>query len=196
MDLGALRVTPSSPTEWREWLSDNHETSGGVWLVYWKKGSGKPSLTWSEAVDEALCFGWIDSKITPLDDVSYEQWFTRRKPKSVWSRVNQDKIARLSQAGLLAPAGQAAVDRAKENGSWQALMASFDGTPTPELVVALRAAGPQAEANFADFPVGWKRVLLEKLAMAKQDATKQKRIAEIIDYALRNQRGLNRKPPS
>ncbi len=191
---GAERFTPSGPEEWRSWLEQHHATAPGVWLVYWKKASGKPSLTWSQAVDEALCFGWIDSKVTPIDDVQYEQWFTQRKPKSVWSKINQDKVERLQAEGRIAPAGQAAIDLAKQNGSWKTLEVAFDGTAPPAVLAALDADGPTTRANFDAFPPGWRRILLEQLAMAKQDATKAKRISEIVQYARVNQRGMTRKP--
>jgi uncharacterized protein YdeI (YjbR/CyaY-like superfamily) len=190
----AERVQPSSPDDWRAWLQANHATAAGVWLVYAKKASGKPSLTWSEAVDEAICFGWIDSKVTPIDEFFYEQWFTQRKPKSVWSKVNQDKVERLSAAGRIAPAGQAAIDLAKRNGSWISLEVAFEGVAPPALLEALDADGGDTRANFEAFPPGWRRILMEQLAMAKQDTTKAKRIAEIVGYARANQRGPQRKP--
>jgi uncharacterized protein YdeI (YjbR/CyaY-like superfamily) len=188
----ADRLTPSSSDEWREWLSANHATADGVWLVYWKKATNRPSLTWSEAVDQAICFGWIDSKVTPLNESQYEQWFTRRKPTSVWSKVNQDKVTRLAEAGLLAPAGLAAIDLAKRNGSWSTLEAAFDGVAPPQLLVALDADGPQTRANFESFPPGWRRLLLERIAMAKQDATSVKRVIEIVELARTNTRGPGR----
>jgi uncharacterized protein YdeI (YjbR/CyaY-like superfamily) len=192
--LAADRFVPSSPQDWRSWLEVNHATSEGIWLVYWKKASGKRSLSWSEAVDEAICFGWIDSKVTPIDEFQYEQWFTKRKPKSVWSKVNQDKVERLQQAGKMAPAGHAAIDLAKRNGSWKTLEVAFAGEAPPEVLAALDADGSATRSNFDDFPPGWRRILLEQLAMAKQETTKAKRISEIVQYARSNQRGFVRKP--
>jgi uncharacterized protein YdeI (YjbR/CyaY-like superfamily) len=185
----AERVTPESPDEWRAWLAVNHDSVQSVWLVYWKKASGRPSLTWSEAVDQAICFGWIDSKITPLNEFQYEQWFTRRKPTSVWSKVNQEKVARLEATGLLAPAGVAAIELAKRNGSWSALEAAFDGVAPPDLLAALDADGAQTRANFDSFSSSWRRGLLERIAMAKQEVTKSKRVAEIVELARTNTRG-------
>ncbi len=189
----ADRVVPAGPDDWRAWLETNHATAEGVWLVYWKKASGNRSLSWSEAVDEAICFGWIDSKVTPIDEFQYEQWFTKRKPRSVWSKINQDKVDRLTAAGKMAPAGQAAIDLAKRNGSWKTLEVAFNGDAPPEVLAALDADGATTRANFDSFPPGWRRILLEQLAMAKQDATKAKRISEIVAYARINQRGVTRK---
>jgi uncharacterized protein YdeI (YjbR/CyaY-like superfamily) len=188
------RFVPNGPTQWREWLQANHATSDGVWLVYWKKASGKRSLSWSEAVDEALCFGWIDSKVSPIDEFKYEQWFTTRKARSVWSKVNQDKVEVLRSAKKMTAAGEAAIEIAKQNGSWKTLEVAFDGTAPPEVLAALDADGEATRANFESFPPGWRRILLEQLAMAKQDVTKAKRINEIVACARANQRGPIRKP--
>jgi uncharacterized protein YdeI (YjbR/CyaY-like superfamily) len=106
------RVRPKSRQAWRAWLEKHHATSTGVWLVYAKKHSGLPSLTYSDAVEEALCFGWIDSKINPIDEDFFMQVFTPRKPKSGWSPLNKTRVARLLAAGLMAPAGLAAVKAA------------------------------------------------------------------------------------
>ncbi len=189
----AQRFTPTSTEDWRNWLSAHHETSGGVWLVYWKKQSAKPSLTWSQAVDEALCFGWIDSVVKPIDELQYEQWFTKRAARSVWSKVNQDKVDHLRSIQKMTPAGESVIARAKENGSWKTLTVAFDGVAPPDLLAALDADGLQTRANFEAFPPGWRRIILEKLAMAKRLETTEKRIMEIVEYARLNQRGPVRK---
>src|SRR5688500_1043242 len=103
------RVRPKSCKAWRDWLEKNHASFTGVWLVYAKKHSGLPSLTYNDAVEEALCFGWIDSKINPIDDDFYRQMFTPRKIKSAWSALNRSRVERLLAAGLMAPAGLAMV---------------------------------------------------------------------------------------
>src|SRR6185436_13618655 len=111
-------VQPKSRRAWRSWLQKHHAASAGVWLVYAKKHSGIPSLTYSDAVEEALCFGWIDSKINPIDDDLYMQVFTPRKAKSAWSALNKGRVERLMTAGLMAAAGLAVIKAAKESGAW------------------------------------------------------------------------------
>jgi uncharacterized protein YdeI (YjbR/CyaY-like superfamily) len=106
---------------WREWLSQNHCTSPGIWLVYYKVKSGEPSVQYSEAVKEALRFGWIDSKVKSLDEDRYKQIFTPRKPKSVWSKLNKQYLEELVQEGLMTDAGLQKISAAKQDGSWIAL---------------------------------------------------------------------------
>ncbi len=106
------RVTAPDSETWRSWLAANHDTSPGVWLIFYKAKSGTPSIDWPAAVDEALCFGWIDSKVVSIDDERYEQYFTKRKPGSPWSKINKEKVAALEAADRIAPAGWAAIDAA------------------------------------------------------------------------------------
>ena len=119
--MGELpRVRPRSRKAWRDWLEKHHASSTGVWLVYAKKHSRLPSLTYNDAVEEALCFGWIDSKIHPIDDDLYMQVFTPRKVKSAWSALNKTRVERLLAAGLMTPAGLSLVKAAKASGTWDA----------------------------------------------------------------------------
>ncbi|RYF99472.1 MAG: hypothetical protein EOO02_16825, partial [Chitinophagaceae bacterium] len=109
---------PKTITSWRKWLEKNHLAKTAVWVVFKTKASKQKSLTWSEAVDVALCFGWIDSKKIKIDDETAHQFFTKRKPKSIWSKINKDKIIRLTDEGLMAEAGLKVVEEAKASGSW------------------------------------------------------------------------------
>ena len=104
---------------WRAWLEVNHTTARGVWLIYFKKESGKTRVSYDEAVEEALCFGWIDSVPNKIDEESYKQLFSPRNPKSRWSKLNKDRVARLEQEGLICEAGQKMIDLAKETGTWR-----------------------------------------------------------------------------
>jgi uncharacterized protein YdeI (YjbR/CyaY-like superfamily) len=106
--------------DWRDWLERNHEAAAGVWLVSWKKPTGKPRVDYDAAVEEALCFGWIDSKSRSVDDERTSIYFTPRKPKSAWSASNVARIEKLAAAGLLHAAGRRAVDEAKRRGTWPA----------------------------------------------------------------------------
>jgi uncharacterized protein YdeI (YjbR/CyaY-like superfamily) len=104
--------------DWRAWLRDNHKGSTGVWLVTWKKATGKPQVSYDEAVEEALCFGWVDSKSRTVDEERTSLWFTPRKGKSSWSASNVARVERLEAAGLMRAAGRRAVDEAKASGRW------------------------------------------------------------------------------
>jgi uncharacterized protein YdeI (YjbR/CyaY-like superfamily) len=173
---------PSSPADWRAWLQAHHETHQGIWLIYHKKHTGVPSLTWSQAVDEALCFGWIDSQAKPIDADRYRQFFCRRKPTSAWSKVNKEKIIRLTAAGLMAPAGHARIEAAKQNGSWTLLDEVEELIIPADLAAALHAR-PGASSFFASLSKTDKRNMLQWLVLAKRPETRQKRLAEIAELA-------------
>lgn len=119
--LYVIAYCPQSQTDWRQWLDENHLSRQSVWLVFYTKKSNIPSISWSEAVVEALCFGWIDSTRKTIDDSSYMQFFTKRKPESNWSKINKEKVKQLSESGRLTEAGLACVEVAKQNGSWAIL---------------------------------------------------------------------------
>jgi uncharacterized protein YdeI (YjbR/CyaY-like superfamily) len=173
---------PASPADWRAWLQAHHATKQSVWLIYHKKHTGVPSLTWSQAVDEALCFGWIDSQAKPLDADRYMQFFSRRKPTSVWSRVNKEKVQRLIEAGLMAEAGLARIDTARQNGSWL-ILDEVEALVIPaDLAHELRKR-PSASGFFAGLSKSDKRNMLQWLVLAKRPETRQKRIAEIVELA-------------
>jgi uncharacterized protein YdeI (YjbR/CyaY-like superfamily) len=168
--------------EWRQWLEENHDSRQSIWLIYYKKNSDKPRVAYSDAVDEALCFGWIDSTSRPLDDEKYMQYFTRRKPKSIWSRINKEKVERLIGAGLMTEAGFAAVETAKQNGSWTILDDAEALIVSADLAASLQK-NPKADAYFSSLSRTDKRNMLQWLALAKRPETRQKRINEIADLA-------------
>ena len=112
---------PESTQQWRAWLQENHDTENAVWVIFYKNKSQNPIISWSDAVDEALCFGWIDSIAKPIDEEKFMRFFSRRKPKSVWSRINKQKVERLISAGLMTKKGIESIEVARENGSWTIL---------------------------------------------------------------------------
>jgi uncharacterized protein YdeI (YjbR/CyaY-like superfamily) len=175
----APTVCPLSRQHWREWLQAHHEQPSGIWLIYHKKNSSTPTLTWSEAVDEALCFGWIDSQAKPLDADRYQQFFTRRQPKSGWSRVNKEKIKRLLADGKMMPAGLASLETAQQNGSWTLLDDVEALRLPPDLELAFDQQ-PAARSYFAQLSRTAKRNLLLGLVLAKRPATRQQRLATIL----------------
>jgi uncharacterized protein YdeI (YjbR/CyaY-like superfamily) len=168
--------------DWRAWLAANHATAPGVWLVTYKKGSGQPHLPWSDVVDEALCFGWIDSRGNKVDAARTKLLVTPRKPGSGWSRINKEKIERLHAAGLITPAGQAKIDAAKADGSWT-LLDDVEALVLPPDLAAALAADPAAAAGWDAFPPSAKKPLLWWLASAKRPDTRAKRLAGVLNGA-------------
>lgn len=180
-------VHPLSITEWRAWLIEHHQREEGIWLITYKKATGKPRIDYDAAVTEALCFGWIDSKPNKLDDERSLLWFAPRKPGTGWSRLNKERIARMIAAGKMAPAGLAKVEAAKADGSWAALDA-IENLEVPEDLAAALAEYPNAATHFDAFPRSVKRGILEWIASAKRAETRAKRIAETARLAEENQR--------
>jgi uncharacterized protein YdeI (YjbR/CyaY-like superfamily) len=180
-------VCPLNRQQWREWLQAHHDQHQSVWLVYYKKASATPTLTWSEAVDEALCFGWIDSQAKPLDKEKYQQLFSRRKPKSGWSKVNKDKIERLLATGQMAPAGLARMEAARQDGSWT-LLDEVEQLVVPADLAAALQAQPPAMAFFASLSRTDRRNLLQWLVLARRADTRQRRLAAIAELAARQQK--------
>lgn len=180
-------VHPLTRAEWRAWLERHHTRPNGVWLITYKKATGKPRVEYDEAVEEALCFGWIDSKANKLDDERSLLWFAPRKPRTGWSRPNKERVERLLAAGLMAPAGLAKVEAARRDGSWSALDAVEDLEVPPDLATAL-AGYPAARAHFDAFPRSARRSILEWIASAKTAPTRARRIEETARLAEENRR--------
>ncbi|AHJ98092.1 YdeI/OmpD-associated family protein [Hymenobacter swuensis] len=173
---------PTSRQHWRKWLQEHHASQQSVWLIYYKKKSGRPTVGYSEAVDEALCFGWIDSQAKPIDEETYRQFFSRRKPRSTWSKVNKEKVARLIAEGLMTPAGLNCIDAAKSNGSWTILDEVEALLLPPDLEQALLQS-PPAKSYFLSLSRSDKRNMLQWLVLAKRPATRQRRMAELVELA-------------
>ena len=178
---------PKTRAEWRAWLEQNHGRAEGVWLVTYKKGTGKPRLEYGEAVEEALCFGWVDSKPAKVDAKRSALWFAPRKPGSRWSGPNKERVARLTAAGLMAPAGLAKVEAAKRDGAWSALDAVEALEVPPDLARALAERPPAAE-NFSAFPRSVKRGILEWIVAARRAETRARRVEETARLAAENKR--------
>jgi uncharacterized protein YdeI (YjbR/CyaY-like superfamily) len=186
-------VHPLTRAAWRQWLAANHARASGVWLVFFKKETGKPRVDYDEAVEEALCFGWVDSKPAKLDAERSMLYFAPRKPRSGWSKPNKDRVERLSAAGLMEPAGLAKVEAAKLDGSWSALDA-VEALEVPADLAAALASLDGAAANFDAFPRSARRGILEWIAQAKKPETRAKRVEETARLAARNERANQWKP--
>ncbi len=171
----------------REWLSANHATSPGVWLALTRKGGMVTTLTWQQAVDEALCFGWIDGQARKRDEGSSWRRFTPRRPRSVWSQRNVANVARLEAAGLMLPAGRAAVDAAKADGRWTAAYAPSSEAEVPADLRAAIAADPAAQAMFDVLTKANRFALISRVNAVKRAETRTRKIAECVAMLARHE---------
>lgn len=185
---------PESRAAWRRWLATHHAQSDGVWLVSYKKATGKPRVEYDAAVEEALCFGWIDSKVNKLDAERSMLWFAPRKPKTGWSKPNKERVARMLAAGLMHPAGLAKVEQARADGSWNALDA-VEALEIPQDLRQALASYPKAAAHFEAFPRSVKRGILEWIHVARKPETRANRIEETARLANDNLRANQWRPP-
>lgn len=176
---------PKSQSDWRKWLEKNHQSEQSVWLIYFKSSTKVPSLSWSEAVDEALCFGWIDSTKKTIDEESYMQYFSKRKPKSIWSKINKEKVTKLIQNNRMTKAGYDSIEIAKQNGSW-AILNEVDALLIPADLEEELANHKNALEYFTGLSASNKKILLYWVISAKRAETRQKRILEIAENASEN----------
>lgn len=173
---------PQSPADWREWLEENHQSKQSIWLVYYTKKANVPSITWREAVDEALCFGWIDSTQKNIDEFSFMQFFSKRKPKSIWSKINKEKVQQLIESKKMTKAGFESVEVAKENGSWTVLDEVEELIIPNDLELAFEEY-EGAKDYFLSLSKSVKKMILSWIVLAKRQETRQKRIDEIAESA-------------
>ena len=178
---------PTSQQQWRQWLEENHRSKQAVWLVHYKKKSGVPTISWSEAVDEALCFGWIDSVRKTLDNETFIQFFSKRKPNGTWSKVNKEKIRQLVEAGLMTQAGLESIETAKQNGSWTILDEVEELILPNDLEIEFNTQ-PGSKDFFLSLSKSVRKAMLQWLVLAKQPETRQKRIREIVELAALKQK--------
>lgn len=167
---------------WRAWLAEHHATAPGVWLVYYKQQSGKPRVAYADAVEEALCFGWIDSRPNAIDDERYMQFFSPRKPGSPWSKLNKQRIERLLAEGLVAPAGLAMIEAAQRDGSWTAYD-EIENLRVPDDLAAALNANDAARRSFEAFGSSSKKQILWWIVSAKRPETRARRVAQIVEAA-------------
>ena len=178
----AENFCPASKEDWRNWLVLNHKKKEAIWLIFYKKTSPNCNLSWSDAVDEALCFGWIDSTKRSIDSEKYKQYFTQRKTKSNWSKVNKDKVKILINQGLMADAGYKSIEIAKENGSWT-ILDDVEALVVPDDLKTAFANFKGAQEFFNGLSNSVKKGLLYWVISAKRDETRRNRILEIAENA-------------
>jgi uncharacterized protein YdeI (YjbR/CyaY-like superfamily) len=173
---------PTTTQKWRQWLQKNHVKKKSIWLIYFKKKSKQPIISWSEAVEEALCFGWIDSLRRPLDEERFLQFFSQRKAISTWSKVNKEKVKKLIGDGRMTEAGLKSIAIAKQNGSWT-LLDSVEALVIPKDLEKEFKAKPGTKKFFLGLSKSVKKRLLQWLVLAKREETRQKRIIELVELA-------------
>lgn len=178
-----LTIYPADNIQWRKWLESNHLECKGVWLIYNKKikGGELPGLSWGEAVDTALCFGWIDSKKLPIDEKKFMQFFSKRNPKSGWSKINKEKAENLIELGLMTGAGLRIIEAAKYDGSWNALDAVEKLIMPKELALILDEHN-HCKVFFTSLSNSVKKSVFYWLLSAKREETRNRRVAEILRF--------------
>lgn len=177
----------ASDEEFLTWLDANHETSTGLWIKFAKRDSGIPSVYYAQALDVALCYGWIDGQAKSLDDSYYLQRFTPRTTRSRWSKINRTKVAALIEAGRMTPAGQRAIDAAKADGRWDAAYDSPRTATVPDDLRAALDADPEAAAFFETLSSQNRYAILHRTAEAKRAETRAKRIAKFVEMLARHE---------
>ena len=174
--------------QWRAWLETNHQSRDFIWLIFHKVGSSGRSIDYESAVLEALCFGWIDSKVQRIDDERYQQFFSVRKPTGNWNGLNKRRVARLQKEGLMTEAGLEAIAIAKENGAWD-FLDDVEAMVVPDDLA--EAFTPEGRAAFDEFSNTKKQGILFWVKQAKREATRADRIAKTVDAAARGETPLN-----
>ncbi len=173
---------PKSRTDWRQWLEENHQSKQYVWLVYYTKKSNIPSLSWTEAVDEALCFGWIDSTKKTIDDFSFMQYFCKRKPNSNWSKINKEKVKQLIDNGQMTKAGYESIETAKQNESW-IILDEIEELIIPNDLEKAFTKHKGSKDYFLSLSKSARKIILGWIVLAKRQETRQKRIDEVVESA-------------
>ncbi|WP_114821475.1 YdeI/OmpD-associated family protein [Chryseobacterium sp. KLBC 52] len=179
---------PQSQADWRQWLKKNHQSRQSVWLVYHTKKSNIPSLSWSEAVDEALCFGWIDSTTKKINNISFMQFFTKRKPKSNWSKINKEKVQKLIDSKRMTQQGFESIEIAKQNGYWTILDEIEEVIVPNDLELAFEKHNGSKD-YFLSLSKSTRKIILSWIILVRKQETRQKRIEEVVESA-----ALNLKP--
>ena len=177
-----------SRDQWRTWLTESHAAATEIWLVFYKKHTGKPGLTYVEAVEEALCFGWIDGIVKRIDGEKHTIRFSPRRRNSIWSELNKQRIGRLIAAGRMTEAGLARVNEAKANGQWDKAALREDTTLVPPELTAALAKNAQARQSFEKLAPCYRKQFIYWVGSAKRDETRQKRIVESVRLLTANRR--------
>lgn len=184
---GLEHVYVPDRSSWRRWLAKHHAKSPGIWLVFDRATHRPDRLPYADAVEEALCYGWIDSTVRPLSATQYVQLFTPRKPKGTWSKLNKERVERLIADGRMCRPGLDAIERSKANGGWESLDHVESLSMPPDLADALKSA-KNARANFDAFAPSARKGYLHWISQAKRPETRARRIKVVVDKALAGKR--------
>jgi uncharacterized protein YdeI (YjbR/CyaY-like superfamily) len=175
-----MQFTPRNRDDWRDWLRRNHALKAEVWVVFFKKTAPKSNLSYNDAVEEAVCFGWIDGVKRSVDEHRYMHRFSPRRPDSKWSRSNKERVQRMVDAGLMTEAGERAVAQAKKSGAWAAPVESPGPLPMPPEFKARLKRNEKAQAFFDSLAPSYRRQFVDWVASAKRDDTRRRRIQEAL----------------
>jgi len=169
--------------EWQEWLKQNHTQKSVIWLIYYKKHTGIPRIPYDDAVEEALCYGWIDSTVKRIDDETFMQKFTPRNKNSIWSKLNKQRVEKMIKSGKMRKAGLERVNDAKKNGKWDAAYAVKDDIEMPRELEKALNRNKKARENFDNFAPSYRRNYIGWVAGAKRQETIDKRVKEVVKRA-------------
>jgi uncharacterized protein YdeI (YjbR/CyaY-like superfamily) len=184
MDIRA--ITFKSSDEWRDWLSQNHDKEKEAWLILYKKESGKGGMSYSEALEEALCFGWVDGKIQRIDDEKFALRFSPRKPRSGWSKRNREKAELLIAQGRMTDTGMARIEEAKRNGVWEKAYSSSTAETMPADLESALSGNRTALHNFNNMANTYRNMFIRWLNRADNEEIRKQRVEEIVKRAERN----------
>jgi uncharacterized protein YdeI (YjbR/CyaY-like superfamily) len=182
------QFTPQTRDDWRTWLAKNHANGKEIWFVLCKKHTGKERVSYEDAVEEALCFGWIDGLVRSIDDEKYAVRFSPRKRGSIWSESNKKRVAKMIEQGLMTPIGLAKIQEAKANGEWDKSSQREDTSIVPADLKRALQANQQAHRNFAAASPSQKRMFIFWITSAKTDATRQRRIRKAMQMLRDNEK--------
>jgi uncharacterized protein YdeI (YjbR/CyaY-like superfamily) len=185
-----LQVT--SRADWRAWLEKNHKKEKEVWLIHYKKHTGKATLTYDDAIEEALCYGWVDGLLRSLDNERYILRYSPRRKKSIWSELNKKRANRMIKQGQMTQAGLAKIREAKKNGEWAKATVRDDPKQIPADLKKVLAANPSARKNFENFPPSSQKQYIWWITEAKKAETRGRRISETVRRSEQNKKpGIN-----
>ena len=176
-----MQFTPRNRDDWRDWLRRNHDSRAEVWVVFFKKTAPKSNLSYNDAVEEAVCFGWIDGVKRSVDEHRYMHRFTPRKPDSKWSPSNKERVQRMVESGLMTEAGARTVAHAKESGAWDAPVEPSGPLPMPPEFATRLKRNKKAQSFFDSLAPSYRRQFVDWVAAAKRDDTRERRMNEALD---------------
>ncbi|TKJ36595.1 hypothetical protein CEE37_15050 [candidate division LCP-89 bacterium B3_LCP] len=173
---------------WRAWLQENHDSAPELWVIYFKKHTKKPTVQYVEAVEEAICFGWIDTKVKTIDAERYMQKYTPRKKNSAWSKLNKERALKMIAQGRMTDAGMAKIEEAKQNGRWDSAYTLNKNVEMPEDLKSALMKDENAWVNFSNFADGYKNDYIRYVVAAKRDDTRQRRIEKVVQRSVNNEK--------